>query len=125
VNDRGQLADAEAELRRRTNQRWMASGVTMVDPGQTYLDAGVRLATDVTVFPGVILQGTTSIGERTEIGPGSRLVDCVVGADCRIAQTVAEGAEIGDGARVGPFAFLPPGTSIAPGTDTGAFYTST
>ena len=124
VNDRAQLAEAEAELRRRTNERWMASGVTMVDPAQTYVDAGVRLAIDVTLFPGVILQGTTSIGERTEVGPGSRLVDCVVGADCRLHHTVAERADIGDGARVGPFAFLAPGTSIAPGTDTGAFYTS-
>ncbi|HVM52894.1 MAG TPA: sugar phosphate nucleotidyltransferase [Acidimicrobiales bacterium] len=124
VNDRAQLAEAEAELRRRTNERWMAAGVTMVDPPQTYVDTGVRLAADVTLFPGVILQGATVVGERTEIGPGTRLVDCVVGADCRLDHTVAEQCEIGDGATVGPFAHLVPGTSIAPGTDTGAFYTS-
>jgi bifunctional UDP-N-acetylglucosamine pyrophosphorylase/glucosamine-1-phosphate N-acetyltransferase len=124
VNDRQQLAQAEAELRRRTNERWMAAGVTMVDPAQTYLDTAVRIAADVTLFPGVILQGATTIGERTEVGPGTRLVDCVVGADCRLDQTVAAQSEIGDGCRIGPFAFLAPGTSIAPGTDTGAFYTS-
>jgi bifunctional UDP-N-acetylglucosamine pyrophosphorylase/glucosamine-1-phosphate N-acetyltransferase len=124
VNDRAQLAAAEAELRRRTNERWMAAGVTMVDPDQTYVDTNVRIAPDVTLFPGVILQGSTTIGERTEVGPGTRLVDCAVGADCRLDQTVAEQSEIGDGSRVGPFAFLAPGTSIAPGTETGAFYTS-
>lgn len=124
VNDRAQLAEAERELRRRTNERWMAAGVTMVDPDQTYIDTGVRIAADVTLFPGVILQGGTLIGERTEVGPGTRLVDCTVGADCRLDQMVGEQSDIGDGCRVGPFAFLPPGSSIAPGTDTGAFYTS-
>jgi bifunctional UDP-N-acetylglucosamine pyrophosphorylase/glucosamine-1-phosphate N-acetyltransferase len=124
VNDRAQLAEAEAELRRRTNARWMAAGVTFVDPAQTYIDTGVRLSPDVTVFPGVILQGSTSIGEHTEVGPGTHLVDCVVGADCHLHHTVARQSEIGDGAVVGPFAYLAPGTSILPGTETGAFYTS-
>jgi bifunctional UDP-N-acetylglucosamine pyrophosphorylase/glucosamine-1-phosphate N-acetyltransferase len=124
VNDRAQLAAAEAELRRRTNERWMAAGVTLVDPAQTYIDTGVRLAADVTLFPGVILQGTTTIGERSEIGPGTRLVDTSVGADCRLDQTVAAQCDIGDGCRIGPFAYLAPGTSILPGTETGAFYTS-
>ena len=124
VNDRAQLAEAEAELRRRTNERWMARGVTMVDPETTYVDLSVRLGVDVTLFPGVILQGATTIGEHTEIGPGSRLVDCNVGADCVLTHTVAFEAEIGDGATVGPFASLPPGSVIAPGTTTGAFYTA-
>src|SRR6188472_527841 len=38
VNDRAQLADAEAELRARTNRRWLMAGVTMLDPGQTFID---------------------------------------------------------------------------------------
>ncbi|MEN3273201.1 MAG: bifunctional UDP-N-acetylglucosamine pyrophosphorylase / glucosamine-phosphate N-acetyltransferase [Actinomycetota bacterium] len=125
VNDRAQLAAAEAELRRRTNERWMAAGVTMVDPATTYIDAGVRLGADVTLFPGVILQGTTSIGEHTEIGPGCRLVSCTIGADCWLDHTVGELAEVGDRVRVGPFASLKPGVSIAPGSVTGAFYNPT
>ena len=38
VNDRAQLAVAEAELRKRINTRWMRRGVTMWDPERTYLD---------------------------------------------------------------------------------------
>ena len=64
VNDRVQLAAAEAELRRRTNDRWLRQGVTMLDPERTYVDATVRLAADVTLFPGTILQGATVVGER-------------------------------------------------------------
>jgi bifunctional UDP-N-acetylglucosamine pyrophosphorylase / glucosamine-1-phosphate N-acetyltransferase len=123
INDRAQLAAAEAELRRRTNEAWMAKGVTMLDPSTVYIDASVTLGLDVTLFPGTILQGVTAVGDRSEIGPDTRLVDVHVGTDCVVQTTVAEGAEIGDGARVGPFAHLPSGTSIAPGEVTGAFYT--
>ena len=66
-------------------------------------------AADVTLFPGVVLQGATVVGEGTEIGPGTRLVDCVVGARAAIEHTVARDAEIGDDAVVGPFAVLGPG----------------
>jgi bifunctional UDP-N-acetylglucosamine pyrophosphorylase / glucosamine-1-phosphate N-acetyltransferase len=123
INDRAQLAAAEAELRRRTNAAWLAKGVTMLDPSTVYIDATVSLGSDVTLFPDTILQGMTSVGDRSEIGPGTRLVDVHVGTDCRVQATVAEGAEIGDGAQVGPFAHLPSGTSIASGQVTGAFYT--
>jgi bifunctional UDP-N-acetylglucosamine pyrophosphorylase/glucosamine-1-phosphate N-acetyltransferase len=124
VNDRRQLAAAEAELRARTNRHWMGQGVTMVDPAATYVDATVQLAPDVTLFPGVILQGHTVIGPRAEIGPDTRLVDCVVAADAVVDKTSGRDAEVGAGARVGPFAVLEPGASIAEGTVTGAFYTA-
>lgn len=123
VNDRVQLAAAEAELRRRTNERWLCQGVTLVDPDATYLDATVSLSPDVTLFPGVLLQGRTVVGAGAEIGPWCRLVDCVVGAGARLQQTVATDADIGAGAVVGPFAALDPGAHVAPGVRTGPFYT--
>jgi bifunctional UDP-N-acetylglucosamine pyrophosphorylase/glucosamine-1-phosphate N-acetyltransferase len=122
VNDRPQLAVAEAELRRRTNEAWLRAGVTMVDPATTYVDSTVHLAADVTLFPGVVLQGSTVIGEATEIGPGTRLVDCIVGDRTHIEATVARDADIGDDATVGPFAALGPGAVIPSGTRTGPHY---
>ena len=77
VNDRAQLAVAETELRARTNRRWLLAGVTMLDPEQTYIDVTVELGRDVTLFPGTILQGRTIVGAGCEIGPDTRLVDCV------------------------------------------------
>jgi bifunctional UDP-N-acetylglucosamine pyrophosphorylase / glucosamine-1-phosphate N-acetyltransferase len=123
VNDRVQLAAAEAELRRRTNGRWLRQGVTLVDPAATYLDAAVSLSPDVTLFPGVVLQGRTIVGPGAEIGPECRLVDCVVGAGAKVQMTVATDAEIGAEAVVGPFAALEPGAHVAPGARTGPFYT--
>ena len=112
VNDRAQLAVAEAELRDRTNERWMRRGVTMLDPERTYIDASVELGTDVTIFPGTMLQGNTTIGDNSEIGPDARLIDCIVGEGAVIEQTVARNASIGDRAKVGPFVSLPPGATV-------------
>jgi bifunctional UDP-N-acetylglucosamine pyrophosphorylase/glucosamine-1-phosphate N-acetyltransferase len=123
VNDRLQLAQAEAELRRRTNEHLLRTGVTLVDPGATYVDTTVVVGTDVTLFPGVILQGDSVIGDGTEVGPGCRLVDTVVGDDCVLEATVCSGARIGARCQIGPFAHLGPGTEVASDTTTGAFYT--
>lgn len=123
VNDRAQLAAAEAELRRRTNRAWLDRGVTMVDPGHTYIDATVDIGEDVTLFPGTILQGQTRIGAGSEIGPDTRLVDSVVGERCVVRSTYATDTEIGDHSEVGPFCHLGAGASVAPGTMTGPFYT--
>ncbi len=122
VEDRVQLADAEAELRRRTNHHWLTMGVTMVDPERTYIDVTVRLGTDITIFPGTILQGATTIGSGCELGPDTRLDQCKVGNDCRIEKTTASLSAIGNDCVVGPYAVLEPGTSVPNGTTTGAFF---
>lgn len=124
INDRAQLAKAEAELRARTNAGWLAKGVTMVDPAATYVDTTVALAADVTLFPGTILQGRTTIGEGVEIGPGCRLVDCSVGERTTLDHTVARLSEIGADCSVGPYAALGPGSLLPNGTRTGPFYTA-
>ena len=64
------------------------------------------------------------VGAGAEIGPDTRLVDCVVGADAVIENSVGRDASIGDQAVVGPYAVLEAGTVIASGTRTGAFYTA-
>jgi len=122
VNDRAQLAGAEAELRRRINDRWMRQGVTIVDPLTTYVEADVELDPDVTLWPGTFLQGRTVVAAGAEIGPSTHLVDTRVGADAQVRQSVAEAAEIGEAAVVGPFAVLTPGERVAAGARTGPFY---
>jgi bifunctional UDP-N-acetylglucosamine pyrophosphorylase/glucosamine-1-phosphate N-acetyltransferase len=116
VNDRAQLAVAEAELRDRINERWMRRGVTMWDPERTYVDASVHLEPDVVLLPGVVLQGDCRVGAGAEIGPDSHLVDTVVGEGATVTKTTAVRADIGEHARVGPFVSLDPGAEVAPGS---------
>jgi bifunctional UDP-N-acetylglucosamine pyrophosphorylase/glucosamine-1-phosphate N-acetyltransferase len=124
VNDRWQLALAERELRARTNKRWLLSGVTMLDPRQTFVDVTVTIGRDVTLYPGTILQGSTTVGDGCDIGPDTRLVDCAVGSGAVVEHTVGTDAEVGPGARVGPYAHLPAGSAVAADETTGAFYTA-
>jgi bifunctional UDP-N-acetylglucosamine pyrophosphorylase/glucosamine-1-phosphate N-acetyltransferase len=123
VNDRHQLAVAEAELRDRINERWMRRGVTMVDPEQTYIDTTVELSADVVLYPGTHLQGTTVIEGGAELGPTTQLSDCTVGAHAVVTATIGRNAAIAADAQVGPWAYLPPGTKIAAGSVTGPCFT--
>ena len=97
VDDRVQLAAAEAVIRERINHAWMHRGVTMVDPTRTYVDSTVELAPDVTLFPGTMLQGSTVVGAGAEVGPDTRLADCAVGARARVEKTMGREAEVGEG----------------------------
>ena len=124
VNDRVQLAAAEAELRRRTNEHWLRQGVTMLDPERTYIDATVQLGSDVTLFPGTMLQGRCVVGDGAEVGPDTRLVECTVGERSVVEHAVGRSATIGADAVVGPFAALEPGSAIPDGEVTGPFYTA-
>jgi bifunctional UDP-N-acetylglucosamine pyrophosphorylase/glucosamine-1-phosphate N-acetyltransferase len=121
VNDRAQLADAEAELRARINRRWMRDGVTMVDAARTYVDATVELDPDVRILPGTILEGRTTVGAGSVLGPDTRLVDAVVGERTEISNAVVVDAEIGDDCTIGPFAYVRPGTRLANGVKVGTY----
>jgi bifunctional UDP-N-acetylglucosamine pyrophosphorylase/glucosamine-1-phosphate N-acetyltransferase len=112
INDRAQLAEAEAELRALINTRHMLAGVTMVDPQRTYVDASVELEPDVVLEPDVILRGSTVIGAGTRIGSGSQIIDTKVGRGCLIWASVLESSEVEDEVQIGPFSHLRPKSSI-------------
>jgi bifunctional UDP-N-acetylglucosamine pyrophosphorylase/glucosamine-1-phosphate N-acetyltransferase len=121
ANDRAQLAGLGAELNRRILQRWMSDGVTVVDPGTTWVDVTVTLARDVTLLPGVQLHGSTRVGEDAVVGPDTTLTDVTVGEGARVVRTHGSEAVIGPGATVGPFAYLRPGTVLGAGGKIGTF----
>ncbi len=121
ANDRVQLADLAARLNRRTLERWMRAGVTVVDPTSTWIDVTVTLEPDSTVLPGVQLLGTTTVAEDAVVGPDSTLKDVEVARGARVVRTHAELAVVGEEATVGPFSYLRPGTVVGAGGKIGAF----
>ena len=121
VNDRAQLARIGAELNRRIVTAWMRSGVSVMDPATTWVDADVVLGQDVTLLPGTQLLGATVVGEDAVIGPDTTLKDCEVGAGARVVRTHGELAVVGDQADVGPFSYLRPGTRLGVRGKIGAF----
>jgi bifunctional UDP-N-acetylglucosamine pyrophosphorylase/glucosamine-1-phosphate N-acetyltransferase len=121
VNTRAQLAEAEAALRRRVNERWMAEGVTLIDPATTYIEPGVRLGRDTVIWPNTHLQGRTVIGEENVIGPNTLVRDTTIGDRCRVECSVLEGAALDDEVQMGPFARLRPGARLGRGVKMGNF----
>ena len=121
VNDRVQLAEAAALLRDRINEKLMRSGVTIVDPASTWVDATSTISQDVTLLPGTAISGESTIGAGAIIGPRTTLVDCTVANGAEIKESYATSAVIGENASVGPFTFLRAGTNLAANTRAGAF----
>ena len=121
VNDRVQLAAAHRAYNARLLESWMRAGVTVVDPATTWVDAGVELAPDVVLRPGVQLHGRTRVARGAEVGPDCTLVDTAVGERARVIRAHCLGAEVGPDAEVGPFAYLRPGAALGPGSKVGTY----
>ena len=105
VNTRVELAAATAVLRDRINEAHMLAGVTMVDPGSTWIEPTVALEPDAVVHPFTVLRGATAVAGGAEVGPHGVAVD----------------ASIGPGALVGPFCYLRPGTVLGASSKAGTF----
>ena len=105
VNDRVQLAAAEAAMQARLRRRAMIEGATLSAPETVFLSWDTRIGRDVVIAPHVV------------IGPGVSLEDgAVVHAFSHL-----EGARVAGGASVGPYARLRPGADIAAGAKVGNF----
>ena len=121
INDRVQLAEVAAELNFRICEAWQRAGVTILEPGSTWIDVTVQVGEDVTLLPGTHLKGFTSIGEGSTVGPEVVMVDTQVGASASVVKSHVTGSKIGDGASVGPFAYLRPGTDLGADGKIGTF----
>jgi bifunctional UDP-N-acetylglucosamine pyrophosphorylase/glucosamine-1-phosphate N-acetyltransferase len=105
VNDRIQLAQAEAVAQTRLRRAAMAGGATMIAPETVFLSADTLIGRDVTIEPHVV------------IGPGVTIADgAVIHSFSHL-----EGARVGEGASVGPFARLRPGVTLAEKAKVGNF----
>jgi bifunctional UDP-N-acetylglucosamine pyrophosphorylase/glucosamine-1-phosphate N-acetyltransferase len=87
---RQELVAVEKAFRRRANARWLANGVTLVDPDSIFIDPDVVIGQDTIIWPNTFLQGATIIGEDCVIGPNSIVRDTQVGNGCVIEQAVVE-----------------------------------
>ncbi len=112
VNDRLQLSRAEAAMRQRIRERLMLSGVTMLDPPSTFVDAEASVAADTVLYPHTFILGRTIIGAECHIGPGTTVRDSRIGEGCRIVNSVIEESIIEASVDVGPFSHLRPGSYI-------------
>jgi bifunctional UDP-N-acetylglucosamine pyrophosphorylase/glucosamine-1-phosphate N-acetyltransferase len=120
-NDRAELAALRTHLRDRVNDRWMRSGVTLLDPATTWIDVTVNVQVDAVVDQNTQLCGFSEVGEGATVGPDVTLIDTAVGPGATVLRTHAVQAQIGPGAEVGPYAYLRPGSRLAQKAKVGTF----
>ena len=122
ANDRTGLAEAEGIIRQRITTDHMRAGVTIHMPETVYIEDTVTLGRDVTLEPGVILRGQTSLADDVTVGAYAVISDSILEAGAVVKpHSVLEGARVGPGSDVGPFARLRPGTVLGAGVHIGNF----
>lgn len=138
VNDRAELARAEAAWQARARHAAMVAGATLTDPATVHLAHDTVLEPDVTVgpsvvfAPGVHVEGgarieafchlaDTRIGAGAVIGPFARLRGgCAIGADTRIGNFVEmKKVEFGPGAKAAHLTYVGDAT-VGAGANLGA-----
>jgi bifunctional UDP-N-acetylglucosamine pyrophosphorylase/glucosamine-1-phosphate N-acetyltransferase len=122
VNDRLQLALAEAEYRRRRARQLMALGVTLVDPARIDLRGAIAVGRDVLLDANVVLEGPVELADGVRIGPNCVLKNVTVGARTVLyANCVLHDAQIGSDCQIGPFTRMRPKVRVANGVHLGNF----
>lgn len=121
VNSRVQLSAAEKILRRRKNLALMESGVTLMDPDTTFIDADVAVGRDTVIYPFTWIEGASSVGAACVLGPSSRFSDTKIGNEVTAQFVYAHECEIGDGVIIGPYVHLRPQTKLAAQVKVGNF----
>ena len=121
INSRVQLAEAEKVLRQRKNIELMESGVTIIDPASTFIDAEVEVGQDTIIYPNTYLEGKTKIGSDCVIGPHTRFTDMIVGDNVQAHFSYCHESEICDSVILGPYVHIRPGSKISAKVKIGNF----
>ena len=107
VNTRADLAEFENLLRRGTIRKLLLEGVTFIDPSHAYVSAEAEFGKDCVIYPDVMIEGKSVIGDGCVIRSGSRITNSRLGSNVTIKDhCVIIDSDIEDNCGVGPFAHL-------------------
>ena len=121
INDRLQLSVAERIMRRKINEKYLLSGVTIIDPFNTYICDEAVIGTDTIIYPGTVIEGKCIIGKNVYIGPNCKLTNAVIGDETDINISTITDSTIGSRTHVGPYAYVRPGCTVGDECKVGDF----
>jgi bifunctional UDP-N-acetylglucosamine pyrophosphorylase/glucosamine-1-phosphate N-acetyltransferase len=121
VNDRADLAHAEARAWERKRQRLMREGVTMRLSETIAIDEDVQIGGDTVILPHSQLSGATVVGSGCVIGPSAVIVDSRLGDHVIVRSSTVENSVVADDADVGPYSHVRAGSEIGPRAHVGNF----
>lgn len=109
------------QKRREINLKHLANGVRFMDLDGAYIDEEVEIGKGTILYPNVILQGKTVIGENCIIGQSTRILNSKIGNETEIQHSVILESRIGNRSSIGPFAYLRPNSSLGDHVKVGDF----
>lgn len=122
INDRRQLAQAEATYRARVADALMTAGVSLVDPARIDVRGQLHCDADVFIDVNCVFEGEVRLGKGVNIGPNCVLRNCSIEAGTTVnAMSHIDEATVGTDCSIGPYARLRPGTTLAAGARIGNF----
>lgn len=102
-------------------ERLKNNGVYFVDADRVILSREARIGTNSVIYPDVIIEGDTVIGQGVIIYPGTRIRNARIGDFCEIQHSVILDSTIGEETCVGPFAYIRPDSVIGDRVKIGDF----
>ena len=122
VNSRVQLAEAAQIMRARINQFHMDNGVTLINPQDTYIDAGVEIGADTVIASGCYLLGNTKIGQNCTLESSVYISNSKIADNVTLKLgTYIEESEVAETCQLGPYAHLRPKSVLKKGAKVGNF----
>lgn len=122
INDRVQLAQAEAVIRVTRARALMDRGVTLIDPSRVDIRGDVKCGSDVVIDINVILEGRVVLNDSVNVGANSCISNSTIGAGTVIhPMSTIDGAIVESSCSIGPFARIRPGTTLSRDAKIGNF----
>jgi len=122
INDKRQLAEAEAIYRRHVADELLDQGVTLVDPGRIDVRGQLTCGRDVLIDINAVFEGVVHLGDGAHIGPNVVLRDTTIGSGTVVhPNCVLEQTRIGADCQIGPYARTRPGVEMADESKLGNF----
>lgn len=121
INDRIQLAEAQAIMQDRIVCKHLVNGVTFLAPETAYIGKDVKIGNDTIIMPNTIIKGKTEIGSGCVIGPNTQITDSKIADSVEINSSVILESFIDENTVVGPFAYIRPHSKIGKNIKIGDF----
>ena len=122
VNDKCQLEKTEQIYQKRSRQKFLKQGVTMLDSNSIFFKGDVEIGMDVEIDANVIFEGKVKIGDNVKIRSNTIIKDAVIDHNTEIKPyTIVEDSMIGNNCNIGPFARIRPNCSLEENVGIGNF----
>lgn len=113
--------EIQEKKRYEINAGHLSRGVRFLDVKAAYIEETVLIGKGTVIYPGVILEGDTLIGENCIIGQNSRIVNTQIGDHTEVQHSVLLDSQVGSFTTIGPFAYLRPHSVLGDHVKVGDF----